>query len=539
MLKQMLLKEKRIAQLYTLIIFLLLALIFLAITFFLQINEDTSIRSEIEITQLDLVQLEKTTIESKINRRAADILFIADTLQLSGDMLSDYTAIARPWIAFSDRYKVFDQIRFLDISGQEKIRINYSPEGAYAVGQDALQNKADRYYFMNALPLRKDDIFISKLDLNIENGQIETPIKPMIRLATPFYGADDLEGVIVLNYSAEDMLSQVRNVAAGTSGEVYLLDKNGYWLYNSHDSGKEWAFMYEGREEESFAAAYPQEWQTITGNEGNGYFVTDHGVFTYASILPRLSLASENEVTSLVDGLGAFYIVSFIRADSAEGSLFSQNVLTMLGRVVMKYLSIYLLLTGIAFALAALIAVGRAQKKEIKYFSEFDAMTGVYNRRAGYGKLNELKKQSTDRGYTIAICFIDINGLKEVNDGLGHDAGDELIKSVAGVIRDSVRGNDFVSRLGGDEFLIVFDRLDIASAERVWKRIAGRFETINTEESRPYIISVSHGIGVFLSNEDVTVDEIIGRADELMYKEKNRLKKDLRVIRDPKEQHPD
>ena len=111
-----------------------------------------------------------------------------------------------------------------------------------------------------------------------------------------------------------------------------------------------------------------------------------------------------------------------------------------------------MLISGIAFALAAVIAVSRAQNKEILYYSEFDALTGVYNRRAGYHKLEELRKQTVDRGYEIAVCFIDVNDLKVVNDTLGHDRGDELIKTIATVIQDSVRGNDFISRFGGDEF---------------------------------------------------------------------------------------
>ncbi|HPJ02766.1 MAG TPA: diguanylate cyclase [Candidatus Limiplasma sp.] len=531
---KMLLKEKRIAQLYTLIFFLVLSILFLIITAAVQIADDTYVRGRVEIIERDLVHLEKTTIANKINRRASDILFIADTLVLSGEMLGDYQAIAKPWIAFSDRYKIYDQIRFLDSKGQEKVRINYSPQGAYAVPKGTLQNKNSRDYFQNTKLLSQGKIFISEMDLNVENGEVELPFKPMLRLTTPLIVDNWFSGAVVLNYSAEDMLQQIRNVAQASLGEVHMLNREGYWLFNSADRDKEWAFMFPDRMDESFASAYPQEWAMISGGDTYGHFITENGVFTYTAISPEEEILGYNVDALVLDDAGFFYIVSYIPADSSVGQRFSQTLLQTVDRVVAKYLSIYFLLSGVAFTLAALIAVGRAQKKEIKYFSEFDAMTGVFNRRAGYGKLNELKKQTTSRGYTIAICFIDINGLKEVNDGLGHDVGDELIKSVAGVIRDSVRGNDFVSRFGGDEFLIVFDRLDEAGAERVWQRIMARFEAINTEESRPYAISISHGIGVFVSNEDGTVDEIISRADTKMYEEKRELKKGLRVIRDPK-----
>ena len=80
----------------------------------------------------------------------------------------------------------------------------------------------------------------------------------MFRLATPYYDEEgSLQGVVVLNYNAEDMLSQVRTAASSSFGAVFLLNDDGYWLYNSADRQKEWAFMYEDRGEESFAAEFP------------------------------------------------------------------------------------------------------------------------------------------------------------------------------------------------------------------------------------------------------------------------------------------
>jgi diguanylate cyclase (GGDEF)-like protein len=177
------------------------------------------------------------------------------------------------------------------------------------------------------------------------------------------------------------------------------------------------------------------------------------------------------------------------------------------------------------------LVANKEQNTKIKYFSEYDAMTGVYNRRSGYGKLNELKKDIYKRNCNIAVCFIDINGLKDVNDHLGHDAGDELIQSVVEVIRDNVRGNDFVARLGGDEFLIVFDSLDEEGAEKVWERIVQKYAQINADEDRRYVISVSHGIGMFRCSSDESIDDVINRADAKMYGEKREIKKTLNVIR--------
>jgi len=530
---QMLMKEKRAAQLYTLIIFLILALVFLAVTLFLQVSADRIYRSEAEINERKLVEIEKTAIANKIDRRVSDVLYVADSLRLNREVYSDNAEIEEAWIAFSNRYGIYDQIRYIDQNGDEKIRINYSADGAYAVSQEVLQNKADRYYFINTITLARNDVFISKLDLNVENGEIEQPVKPMLRLATPYFGPDgSRDGIVILNYAAEDMLGQIRSIAASGIGKTYLLNLDGYWLYNSADSALEWAFMYDNRMEESFAAVFPAEWETIQTGDDSGFFTTDNGVFTYTSIALEAEIAGNSNDPRMVGDSGAFYIVSFISAESDTGLLFTKSAVHLLGRVVMKYLSIYFLLTGVAFVLAAFIAVGRAQKKEIRYFSEYDAMTGVYNRRTGYGKLYALKKDKAKGECGIAICFVDINGLKDVNDRLGHDAGDELIKTIADAIKNAVRGNDFVARLGGDEFLIVFDSMAARAAEAVWGRIVQKLTQINDEEGRAYVISASHGIAVFRCGDALSVDEIINDADGKMYAEKRRIKKDLKVIRD-------
>ncbi|AFA48566.1 hypothetical protein Awo_c17860 [Acetobacterium woodii DSM 1030] len=119
-----------------------------------------------------------------------------------------------------------------------------------------------------------------------------------------------------------------------------------------------------------------------------------------------------------------------------------------------------------------------------------------------------------------------------MNDHLGHDAGDELILMIATVIKNNIRENDFVARLGSDEFLIIFEGLDEAASELVWQRIVREFEQINQNDKRLYIISVSHGIEAFIGGSNEYIDTVINLADEKMYREKKVLKKDLQIIRE-------
>lgn len=528
---EMLRKEKKTIALYLLVNFVIMGIIFLLITLYTQTNANLLEKSKVEISEQGLVDLQGTIIANKIGNLVSDVLFIADSMLLEDTQNdADDAGLVRLWTAFSDRKQIYDQIRYLDTGGNEVIRINNSAGTAAAVERAALQNKKDRYYFQDTMTLEKGQMFISKLDLNVENGVLEQPIKPMLRLGTPFYNdGGELMGIIILNYNVSDVLEQVRNIAATSRGDVFLLNSDGYWLYHGAEPGKEWAFMYEDRADESFASEYPAAWKAIAGGQ-SGYFTTENGVFIYESLTPA-DVISGYGITSVLCRSGPLYIVSHIALDSVAGTLFATDIARLLPAVIAKYAFVYLLIAMIALVLALVLVMNKSQIKKIRYYSEFDTMTGVYNRRAGYGKLNALRKDATKRDCLIALCFIDINGLKDVNDHLGHDAGDELIQSVVGAIKDSIRGNDFIARLGGDEFLIVFEGLDTEGAEKVWIRILRKYDQINAEEGRKYVISVSHGTGMFQCSINESVDAVINLADTKMYIEKREIKKSLQVVR--------
>lgn len=166
-----------------------------------------------------------------------------------------------------------------------------------------------------------------------------------------------------------------------------------------------------------------------------------------------------------------------------------------------------------------------------QYFNEmmFDQLTKALNRRAGLSKLSRMLEYTNKRNLKMSLCFIDVNGLKEVNDQLGHKFGDELIVSVVEGVKKEIRDEDMVIRMGGDEFLIVFTGIDQEISEKVWNRINQRYQIINEEEERPYVISVSHGIVEHDNYERPEVELLIKKADDRMYAEKKYIKEQLKV----------
>lgn len=523
--------ETKKTILYTLGVFLILSLVFFLITLVIQINVDRVQKNEILTQEERLVDVEKTIISNKVNRLATDLLYVTDALKMGDNGRGDYSNVEDHWLAFANRKMIYDQIRFIDADGNEVIRVNYTDAGAILTDSNELQNKADRYYFTEAMGLEDDQIYVSKLDLNMENNQIVEPIKPMIRLATPYYGArGQLEGIVVLNYSAADMLSQVEKIASTSQGNIFMLNADGYWLYHSGDASKAWSFMYDNRLDESFKNDFPDIWQSIQAEE-SGSRISDTGVFNYTKIVTDDQFALDSN-HSLAQGLGDWTIVSYIPPDTEDGQLLTGSLFDTALLVLKNNLMAYFLIFTLALFLGAMMTINKVKNDEIKYFSEYDAMTGIFNRRTGFEKLAQLYKNTEKNKSEISVCFIDINGLKDVNDYLGHDVGDELILTITNGIKNGIRENDFVARLGGDEFLIIFEGLDETAAEAVWQRIVAEFEQINETENRRYLISASHGIETFNGGSNEYIDTIINQADEKMYREKKIIKKDLKIIRE-------
>lgn len=526
-------KKKQVLA-YTLFSFLCLSLLYTFVSFLIHYNVNLVKGQEILKRNQYFVQSIGTSVTSRLSRIISDVLFIKDSFESidrDEEPQHRHDEVIKQWLIFSEHKKVYDQIRYLDSDGSEIMRVDYDEGVARMIPQDQLQNKKDRYYFKDAIHLPENHIYISCLDLNIENGQIETPIKPMIRLAIPIYNSDrQSQGLIVLNYLGDDLLQQVKNIAENNSGAFYMMNTDGYWLINSEDSNKDWAFMYPDMVSETFQKYYPAEWEAI--QQGNaGTVVTENGAFVFGRVFASKAYEVDNNGYPLTLGSGDWYIVSHVDQNSESGLLIRNTVWSVLRTIIGTEFYIYIMILLISLVIAVLISITKTEQDKIKYHSEYDAMTGALNRRAGLERISKSYITNLDTRCQISICFIDINGLKEINDILGHECGDELIRSVVTTVKSVIREKDIVVRMGGDEFLIAFEGLDEQQSEAIWKRIVSRFEEINQNENRDYLISVSHGIETYHCNASQYIDSIINSADAKMYDEKHLIKKDLQVIR--------
>jgi len=164
-------------------------------------------------------------------------------------------------------------------------------------------------------------------------------------------------------------------------------------------------------------------------------------------------------------------------------------------------------------ALSRDITEYKKREEEIRFLSYHDQLTGLYNRRF-YDE--ELKRLDTKRNLPISIIMSDVNGLKIINDSIGHAMGDELLKTVAHVLMNGCRADDIIARLGGDEFVVLLPKTDKSQVEQIIARIN---EQLKNEKVGALDISISFGYDV-KNSEHENMQDIFKTAEDQMYKNK-------------------
>lgn len=171
----------------------------------------------------------------------------------------------------------------------------------------------------------------------------------------------------------------------------------------------------------------------------------------------------------------------------------------------------------------------RKQSAErLRYISVHDALTGLYNRAHFEQVINQESVRLTP---PVSILVIDLNGLKQVNDGWGHAAGDTLLIDTATVLTQTLRVDDVIARIGGDEFTAIMPATDALAAQKVMDRIQLVIQQFNESHPDHQPIWLAIGSATALPNE--ALPEVVKRADQAMYVRKNIQKKDLQERGEP------
>ncbi len=279
--------------------------------------------------------------EREIAHAIDDLLFLANSSCLERALLNNsedaMSSLQRTLQHLAHQKLSYHQMRFIDASGYERVRVDTDEHESKVMDSAELQDKSHRYYFQKAIELEKGEIYFSAFDLNIENKEIEIPYRPMLRIATPvkFAGQDETQGIAIINYNGQSAIDiWLKQIAENHHDNLALLNNDGYWVYGGGENN--WAFMF--GKKASFAHQYPDIWQKIQ-SQNSGVIETEQGTFIFENIFFN---AKDKDINT------PHKLISVYQLDAAELN-------EIMSRFTPRLLMVYGLLSVVGFLLSLFI----------------------------------------------------------------------------------------------------------------------------------------------------------------------------------------
>ena len=336
----------------------------------------------------------------------------------------------------------YDQIRIISSDGRELPRINYNNGRPRPVKRSQLQFKAHRYYMADTMKLEPGQIYASPLDLNMEQGKIEQPLKPMLRLGTPLLDSRGRKScALIINYLAQSLFDRLEQFGRGHTGDLYLLNRQGYGLMGP--SPRElWGFMLPKNKAYSFNRLYNPAWREIQ-KTGRGFLQIAQGIFVFSTV--HLPIAPDLE--SRVGGKAGAETVG--EEPRANWKLVQFVSTAKLQAILAKFWQSALLLfsiLGLALTLAgwvvARIVVARSQSQQALAESEEHFRTLEHNLPG------TVYRRALDDAWTMQFIT---SGIEDLS---GYPADDFLRNQVRSygdiILAEDRRLVDEAVRLAGD-----------------------------------------------------------------------------------------
>ncbi len=422
--------------------------------------------------------------------------------------------LAESFCILAEGTMLYDQVRFIDSDGIERVRVNFDESVARVVSEEELQDKSRRYYYADLIRMETGALYVSPFDLNVEHGEVEMPPKPMMRLGTPVdTPRGERAGILVLNFLGERVVEELAHASRGRPGSLMLLNNDGYWLY-AEDASLPWGFMFPEGADLRFQNRYPVVWEWMIEGDG-GRFETEDGVFLAKRVDPlsRVAGSAMHPNVKPASRSPAWWVVSHIERVSIESLLRP-------GRL--RRQAVYLVALSVAFVVSVVLtrslAKGKRYRRELEFAALYDPLTGLPNRRLFFDRLAVGRASAERHRCAMAVMFVDLDRFKVVNDTYGHDAGDELLVQTAQRLQAALRGVDTIARMGGDEFAVLLSEVD---SRETALSVAAKLRSVLTE---PFAlvaatVSIDASIGVSCAHPGVEPDPdvLLKRADRAMY----------------------
>lgn len=486
----------------------------------------------VERSERFAVDLQREAVKTGLQAVTTDLCVLAQQNELGHLLLENgrqaRLAMAAEYLALARNTDDYDQIRFLDDSGQEIVRVNNNGGRPTIVPAAALQDKSDRYYFSETLALEPGQLYVSPLDLNVEHGVIEQPYKPMIRVGTPVAGADGRKrGIVLINVLAQTMLDQVKAAGLISVGQAMMLNNEGYWLVTPNPPPG-WGFMFPERAEDRMAQIYPAAWEYIN-QRSRGVIETPDGLFTFENYYP-------------LRGLKGCFEHRDVQAESLPGQGYRWVLLSYVPRAVIDGWRHEAILQAmiVGMLVLVLLAIGtwawlvvaterRRHRAHLEALARFDALTGLANRITFEERLLQEAKRAKRHSRRFALLYMDLDGFKAINDRNGHKAGDQVLVDVAQILKSSCRATDLAARQGGDEFVVLLAEVtDLAAAQVAAEKLRAGIQSLSWNEMQ---VGASIGLALWPDDSDDPLT-LMRLADDAMYQAKSLGKNRISLARD-------
>jgi two-component system, sensor histidine kinase and response regulator len=240
---------------------------------------------------------------------------------------------AREMLHLSGQHSEYDQLRYLDETGHERVRINHDT-GIASPAQ--LLDRHDSPFFVGTMAVAKGEVYVSAFDLYTNKNGVEQPLKPAIRLSQPIFdAAGRRRGVLVINYLGSYLLNSLKQLSAANQHRLRVLNAQGYWL-RSGNPADEWGFQLPGRADRTLARTAPELWSQVAA-EPEGQVPYQGGWFTWQHVVPSsvidharsadpyLVVASEylasERASGLADRRQTFLVVTLVMLVITNGAV--------------------------------------------------------------------------------------------------------------------------------------------------------------------------------------------------------------------------
>jgi diguanylate cyclase (GGDEF)-like protein/PAS domain S-box-containing protein len=271
-----------------LIIFLPIAALISAGAYLLCRAEETRLHEELAAEMRDSLLIGRAAIDNTLQTSVKDLNYLSQQpilkSAIAAPIADNLASLSQYWVIFSNARQIYDRIRWIDEAGMERVQVDYAGSQASIAPPEALQNRSNRYFFLDAIGLNRNEVYISPLDLYIEGEAIQDPFAPTIRFGTPLFDSSGVKsGILVLNYQANDLLNRLQDRAKMRGVSAWLVNQDGYWL-RGPDPKEDFGFMF-SRNDLTLAARHPGAWEKISSQE-EGQFETSDGLWSFNTVHP-------------------------------------------------------------------------------------------------------------------------------------------------------------------------------------------------------------------------------------------------------------